>query len=224
MPFATRHRSDPMPSLAPLPDLVVRPESDAAVMAALQEREPSAIAARFAAGHRAYVAWHRGEAAAWGWVATCTAEIGELGSSFAIPTGERYLWNFVTRSAHRGLGIYPRLLQAIVGAESGEAERFWIAYAPENHASGSGIVKAGFVTVADLSFDAAGRPAVRERAHGGAALASRVLGLPQATETLTPCWRCVRAGRGAMACAEGQCRCDYQRPESDCGPQITQTA
>ena len=216
MSFATRHRDDPMPHLAPLAGLEVRREHSASMMAALQGRAESVIAARFDEGHRAYVALHHGQPAAWGWVATRVAEIGELGSAFDIPAGERYLWNFVTLASHRGLGIYPRLLQAIVRGESREAERFWIARAPENHASGSGILKAGFTTVAELSFDAAGRPAVRERAHGGAALASRVLGLPQASESLTPCWRCVRAGRGTMTCAAGRCRCDYQRPERGC--------
>jgi len=173
------------------------------------------MAGRFAAGHRAYVAWYQDEPAAWGWVATRSAHIGELGSTFLIPAGERYLWNFVTLNAHRGRGIYPRLLDAIVRAESGEALRFWVAYAPENHASGGGIRKAGFAAVAELSFDAGGRPAVRAMAHDGAA-AAQVLGLPEAQEALAPCWRCVRAGRGNMFCAPGSCQCDYQRPEADC--------
>jgi hypothetical protein len=171
---------------------------------------------RLGAGHRAYVAWRDGEPAAWGWVATRSAEIGELGSAFAIPGGERYLWNFVTLPAHRGLGIYPRLLDAMVRAEWRDAERFWIAYAPENHASGAGIRKAGFVDLAELSFDAAGRPALRGLLPGGGRVAARVLGLPEVGDALAPCWRCVRAGRGHMSCAPGSCRCDYQRPHVDC--------
>jgi GNAT superfamily N-acetyltransferase len=162
------------------------------------------------------VAWRDGEPAAWGWVATRTAEIGELGSAFAIPRGERYLWNFVTLPAHRGLGIYPRLLEAIVRAESREAERFWIAYAPENHASGAGIRKAGFVALAELSFGPDGAAAVRGLIPGAGRVAARVLGLPEAAAPLAPCWRCVRAGRGAMSCAAGSCRCDYQQPRSGC--------
>ena len=217
MPFAARHRDDPTPQMDPLPDLVVRREPRAGLMAALQERSEPEMQRRFDAGHRAYVAWRDGVPAAWGWVAARSADIGELGSSFTIPAGERYLWNFVTLPTHRGQGIYPRLLDAIVSAESREAERFWIAYAPENHASGSGVRKAGFLAVADLSFDAAGHPAVRELVPGGGFYASRLLGLPHAEEALAPCWRCVRAGRqAAMACAEGQCRCDYQVPKSGC--------
>ena len=216
MPFAARDRRDPTPPLDPLPGLVVRREEDAAAMAALQGRPAAEMARRFEAGHRAYVASRDGGPAAWGWVATRVAEIGELDASFTIPAGERYLWNFGTLAAHRGFGIYPRLLDAVVRAESREARRFWIAYAPENHASGAGVRKAGFVALAELSFDAAGHAALRGLIPGGARVASRVLGLPEAQDALAPCWRCVRAGRGAMGCPPEHCRCDYQQPRSGC--------
>jgi GNAT superfamily N-acetyltransferase len=216
MPFAARQRSDPTPRLAPMPTLLLHREEDASVMAALQQRSEGDLARRFEAGHRAYVATCDGERAAWGWVATRSAEIGEVGASFTLPARERYLWNFVTLDVYRGRGIYPRLLQAIVRLESREADRFWIAYAPENRASGAGIRKAGFVDLAELSFEASGRAALTSLLPGGARVASRVLGLPEARESLAPCWRCVRAGRGGMSCAPGQCRCDYQRPTSGC--------
>lgn len=216
MPFAARHRDDPTPRLEPLSGLVVRRVDDAALMAALQARPAAEMQDRLAAGNRAYVAWRDDEPAAWGWVASRTARIGELDSEFALPHGERYLWNFVTLAAHRGRGIYPRLLDAIVRLESREARRFWIAHAPENHASGAGMRKAGFVTLAELSFDAHGRPALHAIVPGGDRVAARVLGLPVAREALAPCWRCVRAGRGPMSCAPGQCRCDYQVPQSGC--------
>jgi GNAT superfamily N-acetyltransferase len=216
MPFAARHRSDPAPSLESMPSLSVHRVEDASVMAAIQLRSEDDFSRRFDAGHRAYVATLDGDRAAWGWVATRSAEIGEVGAAFTLPRGERYLWNFVTLGAYRGRGIYPRLLEAIVRAESREAERFWIAYAPENHASGAGIRKAGFVDLAELSFDASGHAALTPLLPGGARVASRVLGLPEARESLAPCWRCVRAGRGSMSCAAGQCRCDYQRPTSGC--------
>jgi ribosomal protein S18 acetylase RimI-like enzyme len=216
MPIATRLRNDPMPQLAALIGLTVRHESDAAVMAAVQGKSEPDMTARFAAGHRAYVAMLNGQPAAFGWVGTRVASIGELQTEFTIPEGERYLWNFVTLESHRGLGIYPRLLQEIVRAEECDAERFWIIYAPENHASGSGIRKAGFMNVAELSFDAAGRPALQAMDPSGVIEASRVLGVPIATETLTQCWRCARAGRFNMRCAEGSCACDYQLPRSGC--------
>lgn len=216
MPFAMRHRDDPMPVLPPLPSLIVTRQTDALFMAELQGRSISDIRSRFEAGHRAYLAWLDDVPAAWGWVATTQADIGEVGATFRIAEGERYLWNFVTLAAHRGLGIYPRLLRAIVHLESQDAERFWIAYAPENHASGAGIAKAGFTTLAEMSFDERGQPALRAISPNGAAIASRVLGLRETDEPLTPCWRCVRAGRVGMTCAPESCRCDYQRPTSGC--------
>lgn len=215
MPLAVRHRLDPLPALAPRTGLAVHRVDVAQAMAAIQGRDVGELAHRLADGHRAYVATVDDVAAAWGWVATRTARIGELDASFAIPAGDRYLWNFVTRPTHRGLGIYPRLLDAIVRVESAEADRFWIAYAPENHASGAGIAKAGFTTLAELSFDAAGRAAVAELAPGGGAAASRMLGLGVA-EAVAPCWRCARHGR-AMRCGDGACRCDYQQPDAGCG-------
>lgn len=214
MPLAARHRLDPHPPLAPLAGHAVARVDDASVMAALQGREPAQLGRRLGEGHRAYVATLDGAPAAWGWVATRTARIGELDASFEIPAGDRYLWNFVTLPAHRGRGVYPRLLDAIVRAESAEADRFWVAYAPENHASAAGIARAGFTTLATLSFDADGRPAVVEREPGGGAAAARLLGLPVAGH-VAPCWRCARFGGGG-GCRAESCRCDYQRKDAGC--------
>ena len=224
--IALRRYLDPTPALAPLAGLVVRREEDASMMASLQRRDRCDIQRRFDAGHRAYVAYLHDAPAAFGWVATLSAEIGELASAFPIPRGERCLWNFVTLEPYRGLGIYPRLVDAIVRAESREAERFWIAAAPENRASGSGIRKAGFTALAELSFDDEGRPALRSVVPGAARVVWRLLGLPEAQVALTPCWRCVRAGRGVMYCADGECRCDYQVPASGCATRnvVTQNA
>lgn len=216
MPLALRHRRDPVPALTSLPQLTVRRVDRADVMSTLQERPQDIMQRRFSEGHRAYVAYVDDVPAAWGWVATQQADIGEVGRHFTIASGERYLWNFVTRVDYRGRGIYPRLLDAIVRAESKEAERFWIAYAPENHASGAGIQRAGFVTMAELSFDTEGRPALRELIPGGARAAARVFGIHEVSSTLTPCWRCVRAGRPPMSCEAQTCVCDYQQPKVEC--------
>jgi ribosomal protein S18 acetylase RimI-like enzyme len=217
MPISIRDRSMPLPSLASLAGLEVQRETRADVMASLQNRTEAEMVRRFAEGHRAYVASRDGEPAAWGWIATRTARIGELESTFEIPAGERYLWNFVTRPGHRGLGIYPRLLDAITRAEQSAAERFWVAYAPENHASGIGIRKAGFTDVAALSFDSHGHPAVTDLVDGGARLAAQFLGIPVVEESLAQCWRCVKhAGPMNSSCATGPCTCDYQRVEVGC--------
>lgn len=220
MPLAVRHRADAPPALGPLPGLRVVRTDDTSLLAALQGRERAALDARRAAGHHACLAWLDDAPAAWGWVATRSADVGEVGATVRLPDGERYLWNFVTLARHRGRGVYPRLLDAIVRAESAEAAQCWIAHAPENHASAAGIRKAGFTTLAALSFDATGGAAVRELHPGGGAAASRLLGLPHVEGTLAPCWRCARARRDvpgrAMTCAAGACRCDYQQPSSGC--------
>jgi GNAT superfamily N-acetyltransferase len=215
MTIATRHRDDRMPMIETLPGLTVSIEPSAERMAWLQGRDVEAIARRHTAGHRAYVARVDDEPAAWGWVATREAEIGELGLVLRLPADERYLWNFVTLAAFRGRGIYPRLLQAILREEQHTARRFWIAYAPENRASATGIRRAGFTTIAELSFAADGRVALKSITDGGAAASARLLSVREA-EAVTPCWRCVRAGRPAMSCAPDACRCDYQKPESGC--------
>jgi GNAT superfamily N-acetyltransferase len=217
MPIAIRHWADTPPMLEPLPGLTVCRETNVSFMAELQARSETEIAKRFFEGHRAYVAWRHDEPAAWGWAATTTAHIGELDATFDIPRADRYLWNFVTLANHRGHGIYPRLLDAIVTAES-DASRYWVGYAPENHASGAGIRKAGFTDIAALSFDRAGRPAVRDIIDGGAYAAARFLGLPVVDDVLATCWRCARAAApNPSKCHGGPCRCDYQRPAA-CEP------
>ena len=216
MPIAARHIRDQQPLLVPLPFMTVQRVVGTELMAALQQRRVEEIDERFAFGHRAYVAFHEDRPAAFGWLATTGARIGELGIEFEIPLGDAYLWNFVTLPAFRGMGIYPRLLDAIVRMESREAERFWVAYAPENKASGSGIAKAGFTELAELSFDADARPAVSALITGGGMAASRLLGVPEVSGDLSLCWRCVRAGNLHPECADGQCGCDYQKPAMAC--------
>lgn len=216
MPIAVRHVRDALPSLASLPTLSVRRTTNPVFMSSLQQRRMDEMVARFAAGHRAYVAWYDGEPAAFGWVATRGAEIGELGVRFTLPDRDGYLWNFVTLPSFRGLGIYPRLLDAILRAEAPIADRFWIIHAPENRASGSGILKAGFTNVAELSFDANGKAAVRALIAGGGSAAARLLGVPEISGDLSLCWRCVRAGNLHSQCSSGTCSCDYQRKEQAC--------
>ena len=74
------------------------------------------------------------------------------------------------------------------------------------------------IEAAKLALEKSAGAAEVERAltPDGARTASRVLGIRESAEPLAPCWRCVRAGRGAMSCAPGNCRCDYQQPTSGC--------
>lgn len=215
MPIALRHSRDPVPSIPRPADWSVRDTTDIHLLAALHARDASTMQERLEAGHRAYVAYVGSTAAAFGWVATREATIGELGFGFRIAPHERYLWNFVTLPAFRGRGLYPRLLDDIVRHERMFAQHFWIAYAPENHASGRGIRRAGFVDLAALSFLENGHPALSDMLPGGASRARALLGIGTTPAPLAPCWRCVRAGR-AHSCAAGACACDYQQPLSGC--------
>src|SRR5262249_25891834 len=152
---------------------------------------------RQARGHQPYIALLGEAPVAYGWVAGAGATIGELGVSFVLPRGDRYLWDFATLPTWRGRGLYPHLLQGIIAAEAARAARLWIIHAPENRASCRGIAKAGFAPIGELSFRADGTAGFRphdrpERARVGAAL----LGVPlldadgATTEPLATCWHC----------------------------------
>ena len=213
MSVAVWHRDDVLPQMKTVSGLMVGRMDDAEALAQAQSRTPALVHERFTAGHRAYVARLDGRIVAWGWVAMRRARIGELDLEFDVPAGERYLWNFVTLPGFRGRGIYPALLEQVLRQESADAERFWIVYAPENHASAAGIRRAGFRAAAELSFDVEGRPAFRPHDDIRRPLAFA----PRREDVLAPCWRCARAGHAwLVACGPGRCHCDYQRPERVC--------
>lgn len=214
MALATWWSGDPLPTLPPLPALRTAVTTDIALLARLAALDPTEIAARLADGHHPYLAWIDEEPAAYGWVAGAGATIGELGVTFTLPRGDRYLWDFATLPDWRGRGIYPHLLQAIVTAESAAgAARLWIIHAPENPASARGIIKAGFAPVGDLSFRAAGGAGFRPfadplRAGVGAAL----LGVPLLgadggpVEPLAHCWHCaIEAAQRALPPGAAAC-------------------
>jgi len=73
MAFAIRDRVDPFVGPSALAGLTVRYETNTELLAHLQRRPIDVPSARFAAGHRAYVAFLNGEPAAFGWVATRAA-------------------------------------------------------------------------------------------------------------------------------------------------------
>jgi GNAT superfamily N-acetyltransferase len=172
--FYSWWRNDPSANLAPLPGFEVELTKDYRLLAELARLDPAELLARVRAGHQPYIARLDGTPVAYGWSAVRRASIGELGLEFAVPTGNRYLWDFATLPAWRGIGIYPRLLHAIVRHESADAARFWIGHVTGNHASQRGIVKAEFSAAGAtdhrdgraLTF-AATSPAARARACAG---------------------------------------------------------
>ncbi len=149
MPFATWWRGDPLPALSPLPTFSAQPARDVHLIARLTECSLQSIEARLEADHHPYIAYLDGEAVACGWVAKQRGGIAEFQFSFAIPSGNAYLWDFLTLAQWRGRGVYPHLLQSIIEQEEG-IDYFWIGYEPGNEASAHGIRKAGFHEVSDL--------------------------------------------------------------------------
>jgi hypothetical protein len=124
--------------------------SDIDLLSRMADTSVEDVRARLANDHLAFVAYINDTPASFGWMARGKAFIGELNHELILPIGNRYLWNFRTMEAFRGLGIYPALLQYIMKYENGKADRFWIIHAPENKASLRGIQKAGFKYVGRL--------------------------------------------------------------------------
>ncbi len=145
--FYSWWRSDRSANLAQLPGFDVEVAENYRLVAELAGLDLTEVLARVRDGHRPYVARLSGVPVAYGWSAVSRASIGELGLVFAIPAGNCYLWDFATLPEWRGIGIYPRLIQAILRRESSATERFWIGHVDGNSASMRGIVKAGFSAV-----------------------------------------------------------------------------
>lgn len=199
--------SDPLPTFPPLHGFRARQEADDELLALINRLPLLEVHNRRQGGHHPYVAYLNGQPAAYGWVATREARIGELNLVFTLPPGQRYLWDFTTLPKFRGQGIYPRLLQSILQYEQPGANRFWIIHAPENLPSSRGIERAGFEPVGQLSFRLGGGVGLKplnnlDRARAGGDL----LGVPLIDSILSPCWSCGGAseqhvdGEEAIAC------------------------
>jgi GNAT superfamily N-acetyltransferase len=187
---------DALPALVASDAFTAQPSTDLCRLSSLTGLDHAKVETRLAAGNRCYVASVGTASAAYGWVAAGEAAIGELDIAFRLAGSDRYLWDFQTLPEWRGRGLYPRLLQSILGGEGLANARFWIINAPENRASARGIDKAGFHVVGDLAFAKDGRAdlvptADPVRARVGAAL----LGVPviqaPAAGSVSPCWCCV---------------------------------
>ena len=221
MALATWWQGDPLPYLPKHSNIEAHIADDDTGLAALNRISIREVRRRRAAGHKPYIAEMCGIPAAYGWVATHTADIGELGLQFGIPSSDRYLWDFATLPEWQGQGLYPRLLQAIIRAEA--AERFWIIYAPENLPSGKGIEAAGFTCVGQVSYQRDGVVglvplAMPERAGSGAVM----LNVPLLDEELSPCWRCMR--KAVCTCQRNpeSCICAIPVRESQLSPSVLQ--
>jgi GNAT superfamily N-acetyltransferase len=171
-------RGDPLPALEDLAGLTIERLKDDRPPPLTRGLAPNTVATEQAAGHQLYVATIAGEVVGWGWVATRTAAIGELGVRMHLAPDERYLWGFETLPEWRGRGIYTALLQTIL-REDQTANHFWIGHNAGNAPSARGILAAGFTPVGEAFEDPSGalhyaRYGDDERARAAEAL----LGMP----------------------------------------------
>ncbi|HZW69423.1 MAG TPA: N-acetyltransferase [Hanamia sp.] len=164
MSLYTFSKTDQLPTNKIITGLRMEKCSNVKLLSEMGSTTEDDVTNRLLNRHVAFVAYVNNQPAAFGWMATQKAKIGELNHEIVLPEGNRYLWNFRTLEAFRGLGIYPALLQYIIQSEIERAERFWIIHAPENKSSLSGIIKAGFQFVGTLFTNEEGIAAIETTA------------------------------------------------------------
>ena len=164
---------------------------DIQLLSNLGEISVEAVRDRMANDNKAFVALLHNTPVAFGWMARDKVRIGELDHEFILPDGNRYLWNFRTLSAYRGLGIYPALLQYILQKGDKDAQRFWIIHAPENTASLKGIRKAGFKFIGRLYLNKENNAAI-EASETALTLMNELNYMDIQLLVLQPdsCWNC----------------------------------
>jgi GNAT superfamily N-acetyltransferase len=168
---------------------------------------------RIANDHVAFVAYINNAPAAFGWMARGKALIGELNHELILPVGNRYLWNFRTMEAFRGLGIYPALLQYIIHREREKANRFWIIHAPENKSSLKGIKKAGFQFVGKL-YSSNGMATIENTflSESSRKLLTE-MDITISEEEPAPCWNCssphLEKRKRECCCAASENECTH---------------
>jgi RimJ/RimL family protein N-acetyltransferase len=171
--------------------LRVEESTDIKLLSIISNTTMEEVTKRLANDNKAFVAYVNNLPAAFGWMARDNAKIGELNHEFILPTNNRYLWNFRTLEAYRGLGIYPALLQYILQSGDHEANRFWIIHAPENHASLKGIQKAGFEYVGKLYLDKKNNATIESN---NTALTFQeeleYMDISLSEQTASSCWNC----------------------------------
>ena len=190
MPLYTLQTSDTLPFIKSPAGVRIAECDDVSLLATIGTTSQADVIKRLANDHVAFVAYINNTPAAFGWMARGKAYIGELDHQLILPVGNRYLWNFRTMEAFRGLGIYPALLHYIIRRETEKANRFWIIHAPENTSSLKGIKKAGFQYVGKL-YSSKGKAAIETTNIPDSSfnLLSQ-MNISISTEQAASCWNC----------------------------------
>lgn len=191
MSLYTLSSSNRLPSIKIPAGLKIAVCTDSEMLAALGDTTVEDVQKRIANNNIAFVAYINNQPSAFGWMAIENAKIGELNHEFTLPHGNRYLWNFRTLEAFRGLGIYPALLQYILQNGGKGASRFWIIHAPENRASLKGITKAGFEYVGRLYVDHNGTTTI-DSTDSTIEFRTQLeyMGVSLSDNTASSCWNC----------------------------------
>ncbi len=191
MSLYTFSHSDKLTSVKIPAGLRLEASTDIRLLSIIGNTTAEDVTKRLANDNLAYVAWINNQPAAFGWMARDNAKIGELNHEFILPQGNRYLWNFRTLEAYRGLGIYPALLQYILQHGDDDANRFWIIHAPENNASLKGIQKAGFEYVGKLYLNENDKATIE---YNETTLAFQeeleYMDITLSAQTASSCWNC----------------------------------
>lgn len=178
----------------------------------LNELPYDEVRRRMANDNIAYVGFYKNKPAAFGWIGSGKAFIGELNHEMILPFQHKYLWNFRTIEKFRGLGIYPQLLQHILRSESHGTKCFWILHSPENMASQKGILKAGFQWVGQVSIKNLDRVIVNA---SNISEELRGLGFNPSDEEQATCWMCsspfLSHKKSECCCAAQQQNCNEKQ-------------
>ncbi|HEY0041642.1 MAG TPA: N-acetyltransferase [Flavisolibacter sp.] len=211
MSLYTLNTTDTLPSVKLPAGLRIEECSNTNLLSWIGGTTREEVVKRIANDHLAFVAYINNTPAAFGWMARGKAIIGELAHELILPIGNRYLWNFRTMEAFRGLGIYPALLQYIIQQESKKASRFWIIHAPENTSSLKGIKKAGFQYVGKL-YSSKGATTIENTYLSKASRALLTeMDIVISGEEPASCWNCsspyLKKRKPECCCATSQMEC-----------------
>lgn len=118
-------------------------------------RPPSLVQQRIGQGHDCVlVTGDAGQVLGYGWIAYGSHNEDSLALRLTLSADEVFLYDFFVDSLHRGTGLYPRMLRAILSlvSRAKEGRRVYIATQAENRASKRGIEKAGFRRAGTVLF------------------------------------------------------------------------
>ena len=190
MSLYTFSKTDTLPSIKIIEGVRMEKCTNVNLLSVMGTTTVDDVTSRLANGHVAFVAYANNQPAAFGWMATEKATIGELNHEIILPEGNKYLWNFRTLEAFRGLGIYPVLLQYIIKSQTKTADRFWIIHAPENKSSLSGIIKAGFQFVGKLYTNEDGTATIEANTTDSYRKLLTNMNIKVSEQLAASCWNC----------------------------------